>query len=313
MARHKYRIYGLVVESELALTSVEPCDETLPADISIVFGVPAEFERRAAGLRHDAEDVVRYLPLDDGGLYIRIAQAFEAIVEPNGRRVVCARLEGFDERTFEANLANYALSASLTLQGEECLHATVVALGDRAVGLIGPSGDGKSTLAGCLLGRGAALVTDDMLRLVFKGERLLAQPGPYRLKLFEDSARQVLEGALNDGNLNRLSRKMMFRLDERRVRRATRAVPLAALFWLGEPSPPGSEEVSVASLTGIAPVKALTHASMNGRYYAPERLERQLRFAERVARQVPVFALQYRRDYALLDKVADALERVVGA
>jgi len=90
-------------------------------------------------------------------------------------------------------------------------------------------------------------------------------------------------------------------------------VPLAALFWLGEPSPPGSEEVSVASLTGIAPVKALTHASMNGRYYAPERLERQLRFAERVARQVPVFALQYRRDYALLDKVADALERVVGA
>ena len=44
---------------------------------------------------------------------------------------------------------------------EERLHATTVAIGGRAVVLIGPSGSGKSDLALRLIDRGAVLVSDD--------------------------------------------------------------------------------------------------------------------------------------------------------
>lgn len=56
------------------------------------------------------------------------------------------------------------------------LHASCVALGDRAVLLAGPSGCGKSDLALRLLDEGAELVADDQTRLACAGEGLVASP-----------------------------------------------------------------------------------------------------------------------------------------
>jgi hypothetical protein len=71
---------------------------------------------------------------------MRVDEVFETIVSASGRRAVCLRLGDADERSFEANLLNFVLSTSLTLRGEEPLHATVVDLGGRVAGLLGPSG-----------------------------------------------------------------------------------------------------------------------------------------------------------------------------
>jgi hypothetical protein len=91
-------------------------------------------------------------------------------------------------------------------------------------------------------------------------------------------------------------------------------VPLGALFWLGEREPrPGTTEVAIRRLTGIEPVKVLTASTMNRRHVAADRLVRQLRFAERLARALPIHALGYRRDYGLLDRVAAAIDRTIGA
>jgi hypothetical protein len=69
----------------------------------------------------------------------------------------------------------------------------------------------------------------------------------------------------------------------------------------------------VRQVTGIERVKILTRSTMDIRYASPERLERQLRFAERMARAVSIFALRYPRDYAALPEVAEALRAVVAA
>jgi hypothetical protein len=308
MTRHRYRIYGVIVDSAFVLSSVEPCAEVRPADIEIVAGAPDWFEHHAAGLREDCEEWIRYTILKDGSVYIRVNHVLEAIVSADGRRVTAARLDDAEERTFEANLTNFALSASLTLQGEECLHATVVEIDGRAVGLLGPSGAGKSTLAAFLLTEGATLITDDMLRVNFDDDRVMAYPGPYRLKLFEATALRFLPDATSDGNFNRLSRKIMVEPEVMAPRRAP--VLLSALFWLGDDDPAdGAPDVSVRRLAGIEQVKVLTKSTMARRYMAPERLKRQLRFAERMARVMPIYALEYRRDYALLDAVARELRQ----
>ncbi|WP_422075348.1 HPr kinase/phosphorylase [Tranquillimonas rosea] len=62
--------------------------------------------------------------------------------------------------------------------GSLVLHASCVALGDRAVLIRGASGSGKSTLALALLARGAALVADDRCALEVRGGRLLAEAPP---------------------------------------------------------------------------------------------------------------------------------------
>ncbi len=165
--RHLYRLYGLAVESEPRLISAQPWPDGDAAPVvRITFGTADFFEQKAGGLRQDCEDWIRHVVLADGSIYIRVNEVFEAVMTADGRDVVCAPLGDVDERTFEANLTNFAFSTSLTLQGEECLHATVVAVGDRAVGLLGPSGSGKSTLSAFLLARGVTLVTDDMLRVI---------------------------------------------------------------------------------------------------------------------------------------------------
>ena len=88
-------------------------------------------------------------------MHIRADEVFEATVSACGNEVVCRRLGELDMRTLEANLLNFVISTSLTLSGEEPLHATVVELDGHAVGLLGHSGTGKSTLAAFLISRGA--------------------------------------------------------------------------------------------------------------------------------------------------------------
>ena len=60
----------------------------------------------------------------------------------------------------------------------ELLHATTVAIGERAVVIEGRAGTGKSDLALRLIDRGAVLVADDQTLLVREGDRLLARCPP---------------------------------------------------------------------------------------------------------------------------------------
>jgi HPr kinase/phosphorylase len=65
--------------------------------------------------------------------------------------------------------------AAGSMSGETLLvHATTVAIGDRAVLLRGPSGSGKSDLALRLIDAGGRLVADDQSRLWREGDAILA-------------------------------------------------------------------------------------------------------------------------------------------
>lgn len=56
------------------------------------------------------------------------------------------------------------------------VHASCVALGDKAVLIRGPSGSGKSDLALRLIDTGAQLLADDYTALTPDGSRLIARP-----------------------------------------------------------------------------------------------------------------------------------------
>jgi hypothetical protein len=309
MTARRYVVYGLVIESDLPLTSVDEAVDSLaePA-IKIVLGVPDDF-RAARNVAGGPDDWIQHVSLVNGGIYVRIEGLFETIVSPDGRRALFQPLGLVDERSLEANLLNFIVSAALTLQGEEPLHSTVIDLGGRVVGLLGVSGAGKSTLAAYFIGQGADLLTDDMLRLEFVDGKALAYPGPYRLKLFDEPARRFLPEARKHGAFNGLSGKFMMQPREA-MNSPRRPHPLSALFWLGDPdATPAPQDVSLKRLGGAELARNLIASAMNTRYHRPERLVRQFRFSEQVAQFLPVYELSYPRKFEVMPRVVDEIRR----
>ena len=303
---HGYRVYGMAVESDVELGSLEPCPAAAPETAVALRAESADFFRPITeALSFDRRDWFQQVVLADGALYLRCEGLFECTVSADGWRIAWGRLGDAEPVSFEAHLLNFALSAALLQQGEEPLHATVVALGEQAIGLLGESGAGKSTLAAFLIAEGGVLVTDDMLRIGFTDDAVLAHPGPARLKLFEEPARLFLPGAVSQGHFNPLSGKLMFRPDNApQGVHAARA--LAALFHLTE-----VPEVSLTRIRGAELVKAILAATMNTRLHTAARLARQFGFAERLARLLPVYELGYPRAYPALEQVAAKMRETV--
>ena len=86
---------------------------------------------------------------------------------------------------------------ALRLRGIVCLHASAVALGDRAIALVGLPGAGKSTTAAAFASAGFPVLSDDIVALADQGTQFLVQPGYPRVNLWPDSV-QRLFGSEND-------------------------------------------------------------------------------------------------------------------
>jgi hypothetical protein len=306
-------VYGLVVAIEEPLYSLEPADDAGEPVVTISFVEPGYFRQAVPPelVRLPADHWVSHAFLPDGSVYLRAPDIFEVIVSPDGRRTVCATSRSVDRKMLEANLLNIVLGTALTLQGEEPLHSTAVDLGGRAVALLGPSGAGKSSLAAFLVGSGAGLVTDDMLRLQFTGDGVLAFPGPHRLKLLEEPARRFLPEAAADGFFNAFSGKTMVRPREPAGERR-RPVPVSALFYIDDlPGRPASDTVGTERLEGLEVIKVILASAMDDRNASPERLARQMAFAARLTGALPIYALRYPRNFDVMAQVAGEIRRTI--
>ena len=80
----------------------------------------------------------------------------------------------------------------------QTVHATCVALGDRAVLLIGASGSGKSSVALELMAFGADLISDDQVMLVVKGDVIAASAPANIAGLIEARGFGVLKAQTKD-------------------------------------------------------------------------------------------------------------------
>ena len=79
------------------------------------------------------------------------------------------------------------------------VHATCVAVGDRAVLLAGASGTGKSSIALELMAYGATLVSDDQVVLVAESDVIVASAPPAIAGLIEARGLGVLKARAKDG------------------------------------------------------------------------------------------------------------------
>ncbi len=123
--------------------------------------------------------------------------------------------------------AGAMLAFQLYLRGKAVLHASAVDIAGVAIGFVGSSGMGKSTMAALMCAAGAKLITDDVLRIDFADDGApLARLGATELRL-RKGADTLAASFVGRSPLVRLSAddRHVLRLDDS----AADCQPLAAL------------------------------------------------------------------------------------
>lgn len=179
-----YRLYGLNVHSALELRGLQPAT-----------GVDSE-RRVAPGdsgtVTLEWGEVPASLPgaVERGSWYESAPGTLLFTDSPTGRFLVTGGNRIVLEGGYSSNrwqLLRPAFGALLQQRGTLAIHAAMVSMPGGAVGLVGHSRAGKSTLAAFLGQRGHALLNDDLCAVSLEKKAVWAEPGSERLRLWDDA------------------------------------------------------------------------------------------------------------------------------
>ena len=238
-------------------------------------------------------------------MYLSWPGLFDFVVSPDGRRVLGRPLARSSVEAFQAYLLSQVLSFSLLKRGIEPIHATVVVVEGHAVGFLGDSGAGKSSLAAAFLQSGHRLLTDDLLVLRSEGEDVLAHPGLSRVKLFPEVA-SLLLGEATGTPMNDRTSKLIVPLQPDRFQR--NRVPIGALYVLSpSPTPADGGQIKIHALSKRQAFIELTKNTFNPLVTDRGRLRGQFATAAEVSNRVHIGGLSFPRALSSLPSLRDAI------
>jgi len=247
------QFYGYRLRSEVALPGLPPLPPGGQADIVLRRGdVPTAL---AAPVWSSP-----FLQIGgDGTVLVRAGETLRFAIR-GGREIILDAASGLAAGEIESFLLSAVAGALLHQRGDLVLHASCVAVAGRAVAIAGPSGRGKSTLAGALVAAGQTLVTDDICRVGFVDGQVFAMPGSLRLRLWPDAARELgrTPDSLAPGRPNHPKRLLV------EPSGATAPVPLGAVIRLAV-GPGGARIERLSGPASIMPAEDLLYRVRLGR------------------------------------------------
>ncbi len=145
--------------------------------------------------------------------------------------VFCYPQERATESILQSLFLGPCCAVWLELRGVPCLHASAVAVDDRAMAIAGNTGCGKSTLAAWLVAGNVALLADDIVALRADGPRCFALPGYPQMKLSPEAFDSLPKEAKCQPH-GTLGGKYLVSVGNRWGRFAGDAVPLDVIYVL---------------------------------------------------------------------------------
>jgi hypothetical protein len=294
---HTYSAYGLGIHSELLLPELVPAPDA-KADIVIRFGT----------VDHSSANIVNsnrcfHFAPDKACYYWDGIVAYQA---QNGNEIIIDPDPGTPESSLRIPLLGGVLFSLLYQRGLFVLHASAVNINGSVVAFLGLKGQGKSTMAATLYGRGHSLVSDDMLAVQIDGDaRPTAIPGFPNLKIWPDSAASALGD--DPENLPRLIEGY-----EKRARGATTGfslepLPLSRIFVLG--SGPHPQIEPMPHQEAVSQMLCQTYpARVFGSLLQGEAASVNFRQCISLINKVPVYWLRRHRSLEALQDVAQLVE-----
>ncbi len=229
-------------------------------------------------------------------------------VAPDATRVDIYPDKGVDERALGLALGGPVMLFVRRKLGCPSLHASAVVTERGAIAFLGPRGRGKSTMAASFLRRGALLLTDDALPLVFREDGIYGTPGPPFMKVWHETAQHTLELADELPNLTASVDKKLLGLEGRYAYARTPA-RLRSLYLLDryEPAAADRTDVSIRTLGRREALLALLTYTSNRDYLLPSDEAPFLGTYARLLAQAPVRVLRYPGGFAYQDAVHERI------
>ena len=222
--------------------------------------------------------------LPDGTEYLLWPELFEFLISPDGRTVQANVLERGSAEALEVYLFGQVLSFVLIKQGIEPVHGTAVVVDGKAVAIVGDCSYGKSTLAAAFMNAGFPLLTDDLLVTSVVDGRVIAHPGPPRIKLLPESAGTMPGEGVSGARMNPYTSKFIVPLEGDLSFR--RSAPLAAVYVLSDPSIEQNVS-SIGTLSAHEGCIELLRNTFNSKVMGPQRNAQLLTLFSDLARRVP--------------------------
>lgn len=199
-------------------------------------------------------------------------------------------------------LTGVVMAVLLALSGRTVLHGAALAVNDRAIVLLGDSGQGKSTLAAALVACGGALLTDDVVRLVPGATGYHATAGVPRLSLGSEARGRLLArlpGATAHADRHDRAKTLV------EVPGAALEVPVSAIVVLA----PFGDPAAGPALTSLGPVAASVAIARNiyGKAWVRPLDKAHLADCAALAAAVPTWRLDRPRSLDRLDHACDML------
>lgn len=297
-AHHRYRLFGLEIDSAITLPEIKPGTPGAPADLTIDYGTIPSSEAAASQIL-TIDDVARYFVCD-------------------GRTMIVEPAPGAGEANIRLFLLGTAMGIVIHQRGLMPLHANAIEIDGAAVAFMGPSGFGKSTLADWFIRQGYRMVADDVCAIRLVDGVPMVEPGIPRLRLWEDAL--AARGTSSDGLALSFSGDPDYRKYDVPLPAAAGtddALPLAAVYLLDR-----GKELTLERMTGLAATQALFAHTYRGEFVRETGLPRtHMEICLAVASAAPCFRVERRwthRDAIednrqLLDHARQQIERIGGS
>jgi hypothetical protein len=196
--------YGLWIGADQPIPGLAAVTEPVAVDVHVVLGsIPSRLDEKwnAAQLWYasprdgNTPPALRvWVHEPERFFQFEFAGGMEFVVDGEGTQVWARWLYPMTREDAAVYLLGPVLGFVLLLRGMLCLHASAVAVGGKALALVGPPGSGKSTAAAALVQRGHALMSEDVVTLVDHDGAFRVQPGYPAIRLWPASV-QALYGA----------------------------------------------------------------------------------------------------------------------
>lgn len=272
-----HRAFGLTIRSCLPLPELMAAPAGAEPDIAIDYGeVPAELPGVVKrGVRYQtAPDALR---LQVDGIATYLVQG--------GRSITIARDPAAEDDDVRLFLLASVLGALLHQRDDLVLHGSAIEWEGGAVGFLGHSGVGKSTLATAFRQRGHAVLTDDLCVLRPAGDGpLLAYPGFPQAKLWLDSLQRL---DIPVKGLRRIRNKLEKRAVPLGDRFSTTPLPVRALYVLRLHN---KDELKLVPLNGAGKFRTVRDQTYRFGFMGIEDRVDHFQHALRLAQQTPIAA-----------------------
>ena len=318
----KYVVYGLGFQTNVPIDALVGLPH--PEKIDVYIGIVDMLALIDASAGLIVEEFYVSLNCDAGGIpefrasrlhpgeNVRIAYSDGLVfdLDAQGRQISVYVPEGQSVDDLTPVLLGPMMGLLLRLRGITCLHASAVVIDDRAIGLVGVSGAGKSTTAAAFARLGYPVLTDDVLALTDCTDHFLVRPAYPRVRLWPQSAVGLFGSAEALPRMMPGWDKRFLSLQQPGYRFQSEPLPLAALYFL-EPRVEGNHVSAIEAVNPSEALMTLVSDSFATNFQDKPRRAAEFDLLGRLAATVPLRRISAPDDLQRIDDLCSAIAQDV--